>query len=708
MLKGMPIEFFDRLERAASPDVESFKHASFLTTGYSEQIWKMRFGSVEREVNWRVRFGSGFLTDANHTSTRNIFQSWVIAQTHPSVTNGRLLDDIAAKRVTAIACRLVDYFLLHQDELKLAKHGMRVLTENDFASLLYRFETCLGDHEAIYDWTRRLGEWLDERVRQSLDAVTALVERHAFLSEFPTPREEWTLAVEPERLAEWRAVLLREGFYNVAKERVDYRFSPATTRLAASIYVDTIAGHGVKPVFEELCLVPVDKYAREYCGVDVRTGEGEAPSNDYVSIRRRVLLSLSTLSRVGFDVPVEALEAVRQSGLVNPASIAKPGRYRNPPIWQVIDGIKNGTEFTLTFGLDLFDSYVNILKAARDEHVTPHELTLRHDIRQFLTKGAIDMGITKWCLRTHADSRRIEPMCKKRGVTSVRWERQDFFPEFRRRRGLLQNIQVFYGGCQHVIGPVTARRRAELLRLPVLGCLDASREYIVFKNGKSGAAGVRQEEVRPIPPIIATQISLVEHLHTRLVDVGVLKVPGLLFSTPGFRGIVQPTETRFNAALDVFCDFFETPLNRDGQRYYLREHQFRRFLIIAFFFGARQSNLETLRWFIGHTDAAHLWHYLTNTVSGDMHREAAAYFLTDELQLPEEERVVEIHEHVREELATLVEARFQTREYALIDAETLEDYLKILLEKNITVEPVFFPAASKEKYKIIVSLKERK
>jgi hypothetical protein len=203
------------------------------------------------------------------------------------------------------------------------------------------------------------------------------------------------------------------------------------------------------------------------------------------------------------------------------------------------------------------------------------------------------------------------------------------------------------------------------------------------------------------------QISLIEHLHKKMVDIGELAEPGFLFAMPGFAGMRLPHVPYFNDSLDAFCDFFETPLNRKGLRHYLREHQFRRFLIIAFFFGARQSNLETLRWFIGHTDVMHLWYYLTNAVSGDIHREAAAYFLMDELQLPEEERVIEMHEDVHHELAKLVEAQFGTREFFLIDADALEDYLGLLMKKNVTVKPVFFPSSSMQQYKIVVGLKEQ-
>ncbi len=703
MLKGMPEDLFEQLDRLANLQVESFQQADWLISDFERPIWKMRFGTVERTVDWRVPFGSDLLTHPKHTNSRNLFKSFVIAQTHPSTTAGRVIDGGTAKHLVAVAFRIIDYFLLRQDEFKLPVHGFRLVTANDISTLLYRIECGGMDSEAIYDWRRNLSQWLDDQVRVSREAVQLLAERHPFFSETTYPKEEWILDVEPETLALWRAVMWKNGMYARARN-LNYRFSPATRKLAAIIYAGTLSGMTAKPIFEELCLYPVDKYVRERPGVDVRTGEGKGATIAYVKRRRAALMSMSTLGDAGFDVPIDAFETALEYKPVHPERIAKPGRYRNPPIWQVMDGIRNGTEFTLDYGAGLFESYVNVLRAAREERVTPYALTLKHDIRQFLTKRAIDMGVTQWCLRTHAGSWSVGKRYMK-ARHGVRWDRRQFYTEFRNRRGLLQNIQVFYGGVLHVLGPVAGRRQTEILRLPVIGCLDESKEFIVFENGKSGAAGLRQEEFRPIPPVISLQVSLIEDFHKKLVEAKVIDVPGMLLGMPGFKGMRKPNVPTFNDALDAFSDFFEVPLSDVGQRHYLREHQFRRFLIIAFFFGARQSNLETLRWFIGHTDVEHLWHYLTNSISGEMHREAAVYFILDELRLPEEERVIEIHDKVRYEMTEFVRVNFGVERFSLVDADALENYLKFMLEKNVIVEPEFFSAASGQHYKIIVRLR---
>jgi hypothetical protein len=372
----------------------------------------------------------------------------------------------------------------------------------------------------------------------------------------------------------------------------------------------------------------------------------------------------------------------------------------------VVDGIENGVEFTLDYGEALFDSYVNVLEAAKAEGVSPSVLTQKYDIREFLNPVAQRMGVQHWSLRYHAGSWMIGRR-RYRTMEHGRWSRERYYKEFRGRRGLLENILVFFGAFEHTIGPLSGRRQAELLRQKVVGCLDQSRTFLCFRNGKSGAGDVRQEEARPIPPVVEQQIALIEHLHCRLVDIAMIHAPGWLFSIPGMNGLREPTHIAFNAALDAMCDFFETPIDDDGLRHYLRQHQFRRFCIIAFFFGARTKSLELIRWFIGQTDAAHLWHYLTNTVSGDMRREAAAYFLVDELRLPEEEQVIEVHETVRRELTALVQERFGVSNFSLVDTNALETYIAQLQKKNVTIEPVFFPVTAEQQYKIVVKFRGR-
>jgi hypothetical protein len=702
MIKGMPDGFLETLERITNVS-GLYREAWWLISRFEEPVWEIRFEGTSFFINWNVRFGEGFLTDARYSDIRNTFKTYLIVQTHPVTVGGRPIGDRAARPAVRQACRIVDYFLLNQKELQLPKYGLLSVTENDVSILLYRFERDPSDSEAVYDWTARLSTRLDDRLCHLESDAKRLVEKHEALSDFATPREDWTLSADQGRVALWRAVLWIDGFYKHPKSAA-FRYVVSSSKLSEELYAETLLGRGRKPSIPELNLYPTDAYKREYPGVEVRTGEGEGPGPSYLRVRCRAVGAMVHVASAGFEVPLDAFENAKNYKPVEPERMAKAGRFRNPPFWQVMDGIKDGVRFCADHGSDLLDSYYNILVAAKEEKASYYVLLRRHDIREFLTPGAKALGIEHWCLRMRSGAFYIGAGYKH-ARDPEHWSMEKFYDEFRKGRGLLQNLRVFYGSITHVIGPLTARRQSELTGLPVSGALDESGEFILFDNAKSGALGLREKEARPIPPVIKTQVAQVAAFHNKLVNAGVLEKTGFLFSVPGVRGLRVPSVLTFNECLDAFCDFFETPLDEGGRRHYLREHQFRRFFIIAFFFSARTRNLDTLRWFIAHTDAQHLWHYLTNLVSGDLYREVAAYFLADELRLPEEERVVEIHETAHERLTSHLESQFGTKKFSLVDAETLELYLQSQIDSGLVVEPEFFPFAVDFPYKIVVKLK---
>jgi hypothetical protein len=700
MLKNMPEGLLDRLQSMLHPRASAMQVATWLKSPFPANTWVMRFGEYERTIEWSVAFGKGRLTDKANAEILETFKLMVTGRAHPAAMRGRVMDEPATKQLVYRACRFVDFFLLQNDRFKLDRYGFDLVTESDFDELLLRCVAGPNDEEVIYRWSERLAQWLDEQVHENQSGVDQLLKRHEVFGDISVSEEDWTLTSDRTQLASWRAVLWLLKMYRTAGTH-DYRYVPYVPKLTEIIYKDTIFGRGRKAIPDELCLYPVEKYRREYPGVDVRTIERDRPSSKYVQVWRMTIFSLSTLASAGVDVPIDAVEAIREKD-ASRYEASTPGRYRNPPVWQVLDGIRHAVEFAMEHGEDLLLSYVNLMKAAKAENISLQALVCNRDVREFMTEGALNFGVSTFCLRQHATNWPQFRKCDSRPNPNK------FFEDLRKGRGLLQNIHVLYGSIAHVVGPITARRQIELLNLPTVGCLDSSRSYIIFRNAKSGAGGLRQEESRPVPPIVGQIVSIVEDFQSQLVHAGCTDGFGALFSMPGHYGMRVSLPVSFNMALDVFCDYFDTPLNEHGCRHYLREHQFRRFLIITFFFAARQGNLNTLRWFVGQVDAAHLWHYLTNTVSGDMKREAAAYFLVDELRLPEEQQVIELHERVRKELGDLAEAHFGTRRFSLIDADALEDYLNLQMRKGLVVEPVFLPKAGGRQYKIVARIEKRK
>lgn len=66
------------------------------------------------------------------------------------------------------------------------------------------------------------------------------------------------------------------------------------------------------------------------------------------------------------------------------------------------------------------------------------------------------------------------------------------------------------------------------------------------------------------------------------------------------------------------CDYFEVQaVEIDGieRRYYLRQHQLRRFIALAFYHSSK-GNIEALRHWLGHSDVEHVYTYISETAPG--------------------------------------------------------------------------------------------
>jgi hypothetical protein len=135
--------------------------------------------------------------------------------------------------------------------------------------------------------------------------------------------------------------------------------------------------------------------------------------------------------------------------------------------------------------------------------------------------------------------------------------------------------------------------------------------------------GLRSTQARPIEPIGASMIAEIERFQRILNRIGFGNRVSTLFSPPSGHGTnnrINADTFAFNKHLDEFCDYFEIPLNSDGKRYYIRQHQLRRFFALLFFHSNSFGSLETLQWMLGHTDLRHVWHYITESMEGEVLR----------------------------------------------------------------------------------------
>ena len=83
--------------------------------------------------------------------------------------------------------------------------------------------------------------------------------------------------------------------------------------------------------------------------------------------------------------------------------------------------------------------------------------------------------------------------------------------------------------------------------------------------------------------------------------------------------------------LDNLMDYFEVDLI-EGKRPYIRQHQLRRFFAMAFFWSKGFKSIDTLRWFLGHTNPEHVYHYIQENTDGAILNNVKAQYIAENIK----------------------------------------------------------------------------
>src|SRR6185437_10835464 len=146
-----------------------------------------------------------------------------------------------------------------------------------------------------------------------------------------------------------------------------------------------------------------------------------------------------------------------------------------------------------------------------------------------------------------------------------------------------------------------------------------------------------------------------------------------LFSHPagiGNLALVRCTPGSFCGSLDYFSDYFELPGEKPGTRYYIRQHQLRRFFAMVFFWSGSFGGLDTLRYFLGHANLEHVYRYITENTPGAVLRAVKAEWAS---------KVLLIGQEVSSGLGEFVQRVYRIADFRLLTEEELSEYIEVLL-----------------------------
>lgn len=652
-----------------------YQHAEWLCSAFDDEVWIIELDSAFT-VDWRVPVGAGgeLLTSESHKHLWEALRSWVIVQTHVDHTGRQIFGQGSAYNALRRVFALIDYLLLNADLLALATHGLPGLSTNDFLALIGRIGSHAENSVAIYRWPERVAHYLRAGISTlSKRTRNEVLLRTPFLANDLPPLDYRLTDLSDSEIVNARIWLWASGKY-IEREREDgFQFQANTTSIASTIYTGTLVGQAsVLRMPPELGINPGYRVSREKPGASVTSEVDERRSRREISRYIFCIRSLNLLSHQKLMVP--SINHDSFDDLKNSLDLKETGRFRTIPHKVAMDALGAAFTFALDWGDDLITSYLNVARAAQLEKQTLKQYALKNGISQHLTKAVRDMGVLTW---------EIEPRGSNNAPLIVLTTSQ-YYTRLRENRGLFECIRVLYGAIQVAVGALTARRNGELMDLVATRCLDISGTRIIFDNRKSGIGELRDTEARPIPPVCVDLIRLLERLQQGLLDMGLIKQHTKLFSTPspyGFTPLNSLLHAQYNASLDYFCDYIEIQCDSNGLRYYIRQHQLRRWFAMLFFWGNSFGGVETLRWFLGHTDMEHLYHYITESTPGSVLRGVAATWATQGIMQASTET---------EELAKLINEHFHTSNFSIIEEEKLELYILDLLEKGrVKIEPEF-------------------
>lgn len=416
----------------------------------------------------------------------------------------------------------------------------------------------------------------------------------------------------------------------------------------------------------ELALVPDYFKQTEFKRARVVSARDERISSLSQRAYQLTFRTLTHLRAEGFSAPGDTALSEKLAVLVETKPI---GRFRTLPHHVVFDALRRAIEFFLEFSSPLIDSYHAILRAWAESGECFSVFVNTTDLLPYLDPNVVRLGVHRWSVQ---DSDGFAPQ-----------NPESYFAQLRSNQGLYESLRVLLGAAQIIIGALSARRSGELRGLRAGSALDDTGTRLVFRNRKSGPARLRRTEHRPIPHVATFCVSELTRMQSVVNEVAKLRSVAPLFAAPrqGNAPALDSDSSQYNSSIDFFCDWAETALDPEGNRYYIRQHQLRRFFAMLFFWGNSFGGMETLRWFLAQTDAQHLWHYITEMTPGAAVRSVAAQWAAHGLQhsFPE-----------AEELSAIVHDRFQTYDFSVLDYDELSAYLESLLEcGSISVEPVF-------------------
>jgi hypothetical protein len=662
------------LAQMFSDDIAKYHSAIWLKSDFEAPVWRCEFStSGSFDLNFGYLISSGTLSEDVATTCKY----WLIVVSSPkdSALQHALAHQYA--RVT-LACSWIDYLILNSEHFDFGAFGFSTLTADSIQGAAHDILCKTSRAESIYRYSDRVNSMARAGIEHYPQSrVKEIIEEWPALACLPEDMSGCT----PEVLLSMRAWLHDYGFLKWNSQR---SFKLDSSKVSKAFFQETLRGVAAQKPF--LPLFASDEYRNKsrsgnrYDAVPTSMkGQLERPSKSACVLTMRTIQCFRIMRdaelRTTWIPSYTTLDAADNTELDGP-----DGRFSTLPPPVAFYALRGAIEFAEEFGDVIVDSYCNILESGRNASEQPNQLS-KETIHSCIAEPLRKIGITSW---NDVDRKRDR-------FSRFADETKDFAP-----KSLSQHIRILYGATAIIVGTTMARRVDEMTGLDSMNAIDSSGRNLIFDNAKStrGLGGLRAQEARPILAVAVKSIARLQRIHKALYRHGYLNAHSNLFQYPSrddIRALCQANTWNMHRCTDAFCDFIQMPII-DGKRYYVRQHQLRRFFAMIFFWHYSFGGLDILRWFLGHKDIEMVYRYITESTPGGILRHIKA-----------QHAAANISSH--QDLGAYLQERFGINKYVFISAEKLEPYIEILLEEgSVLIEPVFFNTEQGREYKIMVKV----
>ena len=684
-------------------------------TNFLSNIWHVKFAKDSKTAPLVIDFGielsdGSLLTEEQHAALLYWMKLFLVLQSHPRYNGQRHNSALYERRKLVSGLHFLDWIILNDQEFDVVHNRFSLITVDNIKSYL---KTTLGTplSDRIYAYPTYLALWIREGISHLTDDDYAVALKELPCLENLPALEDRVLDLSDEELRKAKAWIYLQK--HTSPRYGNLYFNPSVFQ--KQMYRNTLYGHKLQfRVIEDLRITDVPQ--REFPGVPVTQSnmEGTALAD--------IQHTLMVLKKICIIEAHYTKDGISGNGILE---------IQAPDIFTYVENPKQRNRFaTLPHDVvidllgDCFQFYTDNAKVVLKCVIGFFQYKIDHG---FGRASAIDSRDSIVSSLGAVDQLNIRPTV---WYTATRYSDQKaYLDSLRANESLFDSYRVTLGSFLVVLGGLTSKRQGEIIDLNASNCLQPmlnpylpendSTEYCLrYLARKTGDRTKRELASVGITHQLAKMLWDFVSFRAKLVEMGLADPysPLLLGVLPRMLEFPALSPLLYNSILDIVCDYFQTPtitIRDIDHRYYVRQHQLRRFCALAFYHADNHGRIEVIQHLLGHSDPEHVYQYISESVPGVVLLEAKAQRITSALMsgiddidglnlvkgyLTDRFCVSDIHlktiSEIDEDYSELISAQLfsatETPDYFTRQSEIFQEVAEMLEAHVIDLQPEFF------------------